>query len=170
MGHHAEGGVVVEATPGAAFKMIQPHFLLQLLVVALHAPAQLGQRTSFLSGCWAAERREVIRRAARQAPQCSRGHPMGHVARARAPLLAWHLLSRAGLAPGGHNLVLPHAGAEEAIVALDAAAMRSPPCNAKRAHVTAAHTRWCRTASSCQGRAACASRRCRRPRKVRWSS
>ena len=31
-------------------------------------------------------------------------------------------------------------------------------------------TRWCRTASSCRGRAACASSRCRRPRKVRWSS
>ncbi|MCY1080600.1 beta-ketoacyl [acyl carrier protein] synthase domain-containing protein [Archangium lansingense] len=29
--------------------------------------------------------------------------------------------------------------------------------------------RWCRTASSCRGRAACASRRCPRPRKVRWS-
>jgi transposase-like zinc-binding protein len=30
-------------------------------------------------------------------------------------------------------------------------------------------TRWCRTASSCRGRAACASSRCRRPRKARWS-
>jgi hypothetical protein len=29
--------------------------------------------------------------------------------------------------------------------------------------------RWCRTASSCRGRAACASSRCLRPRKQRWS-
>jgi hypothetical protein len=50
MGHHAQGGVVVEASPGAALEVVQPHLAFELLVVALHSPAKLGQDTSFLSG------------------------------------------------------------------------------------------------------------------------
>ncbi len=60
MGHHAQGGVVVEAPTGAAFKMVQPHFLLQLLVVALHPPAQLRQPHQLLEGSAGQQRREVI--------------------------------------------------------------------------------------------------------------
>ncbi len=43
MGHGAESGVVMEATPSAAFEVVQAEFLLHLVVVALNAPAQLGQ-------------------------------------------------------------------------------------------------------------------------------
>ena len=43
MGHHAERGVVVKASPGAALEVVQAEFLLHLLVVALDAPTQLGQ-------------------------------------------------------------------------------------------------------------------------------
>ena len=39
----AEGGVMVEAAPAAAFEMPEPDLLLQLLIFALDAPAQLGQ-------------------------------------------------------------------------------------------------------------------------------
>ncbi|WP_343211145.1 LysR family transcriptional regulator [Archangium violaceum] len=35
-------------------------------------------------------------------------------------------------------------------------------------HRTTPSTRWCWTVFSCQGRAACASSLCRRPRKQRW--
>ncbi len=42
-GNNTKGDVVVEAAPGAAFKMVQAYLLLHFLVVALHAPAQLRQ-------------------------------------------------------------------------------------------------------------------------------
>ena len=35
--------MVVEAAPAAAFEMPEPYLLLALLIVALDAPAQLGQ-------------------------------------------------------------------------------------------------------------------------------
>ena len=38
----AQGGVVVEAAPAAAFEMAQAHLLLELLIVALDPPAQGG--------------------------------------------------------------------------------------------------------------------------------
>ncbi len=37
----AQGRVVVEAVPHAPFKIIEPHFLLEILVVTLDTPAQL---------------------------------------------------------------------------------------------------------------------------------
>src|SRR5262245_3697973 len=43
VGGDTEAAVVVEAAPAAAFKVIQPQFVLQFLVIALHAPAQLGE-------------------------------------------------------------------------------------------------------------------------------
>src|SRR5215216_925447 len=41
-GRDAQRGVMVEAAPPASFKVTQPHFLLELLIIALDAPAQLG--------------------------------------------------------------------------------------------------------------------------------
>src|ERR1700750_2378618 len=41
VGGDAQGGVVVEAAPASAFEVAEPEFLLELLVVALDAPAQL---------------------------------------------------------------------------------------------------------------------------------
>ncbi|WP_224248162.1 transposase zinc-binding domain-containing protein [Hyalangium gracile] len=50
---------------------------------------------------------------------------------------------------------------------------RPGPCRSSRffgsaLQVTLISTRWCRTAPSCCGRAACTSSRCLRPRKQRW--
>jgi len=42
--------VVVEASPTSAFEVIQAHFLLEVLVVALDAPAQLGELDQALEG------------------------------------------------------------------------------------------------------------------------
>src|SRR5438094_8446867 len=39
----AQRGVVMKATPTAAFEVIEPEFVLELLVVALDATAKLGQ-------------------------------------------------------------------------------------------------------------------------------
>ena len=42
IGCDAQRGVVMEAAPSAAFEMPEPDLLLELLIVALDAPAQLG--------------------------------------------------------------------------------------------------------------------------------
>src|SRR3954468_7628019 len=42
IGRDAQRGVVTEATPAAALVVPEPEFLLELLAVALNAPAQLG--------------------------------------------------------------------------------------------------------------------------------
>src|SRR5262245_48223527 len=39
---NADGGVMVEAAPASAFEMAEPDLLLELLVVALDAPAHHG--------------------------------------------------------------------------------------------------------------------------------
>jgi hypothetical protein len=40
VGHHAQGGVVMEASPCPVFEVVQPYLALEFLVVALHPPAQ----------------------------------------------------------------------------------------------------------------------------------
>ena len=47
MGDGAEHGVVVEAAPGPSFEVIQAELALHLLVVALDAPAKLGETHEF---------------------------------------------------------------------------------------------------------------------------
>src|SRR6266511_2690709 len=42
VGRDAHGGVMMKAEPPAAFKVAQPDLLLEFLIVALDAPAQLG--------------------------------------------------------------------------------------------------------------------------------
>src|SRR5436190_24286653 len=42
IGCDAQRGVVMEAAPAAPFKMPEPDLLLEFLIVALDAPAQLG--------------------------------------------------------------------------------------------------------------------------------
>src|SRR3712207_1293726 len=43
IGRHAQAGMVVEASPPAALVVPKPEFLLELLVVALDAPPELGE-------------------------------------------------------------------------------------------------------------------------------
>ena len=43
VGGDAQRGVVMEAAPSAPFEMPKPALLLELLIVALDAPAQLGE-------------------------------------------------------------------------------------------------------------------------------
>nr|WP_226994448.1 hypothetical protein [Myxococcus hansupus] len=50
MGHSAEGGVVVEATPRASFEVVETNFSLYLLVVTLDALAQLCEAYELLQG------------------------------------------------------------------------------------------------------------------------
>src|SRR4029077_19481121 len=42
VGRDAQRGVMVEATPSAAFKMPEPDLLLEFLIITLNAPTQLG--------------------------------------------------------------------------------------------------------------------------------
>jgi hypothetical protein len=41
--HSAQGDMVMKASPGSAFEVVQTDFALHFLVVALDAPAQLDQ-------------------------------------------------------------------------------------------------------------------------------
>src|SRR3954466_9340835 len=50
VGRDAQGGVVVEAAPAAALEVPEAQLLLQLLEVALDAPAQLRDRDQLLEG------------------------------------------------------------------------------------------------------------------------
>lgn len=59
VGHGAQSGVVMEATPRAAFEVVQTDFSLHLLVVALDAPAQLGEAHQLLEGCVRRQRGEM---------------------------------------------------------------------------------------------------------------
>ena len=47
IGRNAQGGVVVKAAPAATFVMPQPEVLLEALVVALDAPAQVCHAHQF---------------------------------------------------------------------------------------------------------------------------
>src|SRR4051812_23554356 len=41
--HNAQGGVMMKAAPTASFIMIEPEFLLEVLIIPLDPPAQLGR-------------------------------------------------------------------------------------------------------------------------------
>jgi hypothetical protein len=43
VGGDAQARVVMEAAPAAAFEVVQAELVLELLVVTLHPPAELGQ-------------------------------------------------------------------------------------------------------------------------------
>src|SRR3954463_7321358 len=40
--HNAQGGVMMKAAPAPSFIMIEPKFLLEILIIPLNPPAQLG--------------------------------------------------------------------------------------------------------------------------------
>src|SRR5688500_15940616 len=42
IGRNAQGGVMMKAAPAASFIMIEPKFLLEILVIPLNSPAQFG--------------------------------------------------------------------------------------------------------------------------------
>src|SRR5260370_20558094 len=56
----AQRGVVVEASPTSPFEMSKPELLFQLLIIALDAPAQLGQIDQAFEGDVRGQRREPI--------------------------------------------------------------------------------------------------------------
>ena len=45
-----QAGVVVEASPASAFEVVEADFLLEVLVVALDAPPELGQLDQAIEG------------------------------------------------------------------------------------------------------------------------
>src|SRR5450759_493493 len=59
VGRDAESSVMMEASPSAPFIMPEPEFLLEFLVIALDAPAQLGEGT----GAKASDNSEAPQRA-----------------------------------------------------------------------------------------------------------
>ena len=49
-GRDAQGSVVMESPPATSLVMAQPEVLLQILVVALDAPAMMGDIGEFIGG------------------------------------------------------------------------------------------------------------------------
>jgi hypothetical protein len=43
MGGCAEGGVMVEAGPGSALEVIEPHLAFEILIIPLDTPSELGR-------------------------------------------------------------------------------------------------------------------------------
>src|SRR5215813_7675563 len=60
VGGDAQRGVMMEATPASAFEVAQPEFLLELLVVALDAPAQLRNVDQTFEGDVGRQGREPV--------------------------------------------------------------------------------------------------------------
>src|SRR4030095_4098480 len=56
----AERGVMVEAPPSSALIVSEPEFLFELLIIALDAPAQLGEIDQAFEGDVSCQRREPI--------------------------------------------------------------------------------------------------------------
>ena len=52
--HHRQSHVMMPASPGSPFKMVQPQFIFQLLVVLLNPPADFGPINQFMqsNGLW----------------------------------------------------------------------------------------------------------------------
>src|SRR3954463_12208102 len=42
IGRNAQGGMMMKAAPAASFVMVEPKFLLEILIIPLNPPAQLG--------------------------------------------------------------------------------------------------------------------------------
>jgi hypothetical protein len=63
MGDGAEGRVVVKAAPTSTLEVIEAQLLLQLLVIALDAPAKLGEAHEGTErGVWRERRQPILRR------------------------------------------------------------------------------------------------------------
>src|SRR6202165_6166563 len=60
VGCDAHGGVVVEAAPSSPFEVAEPHLLLEILVVALDAPAHHGDVDETIERDASRQRREPI--------------------------------------------------------------------------------------------------------------
>src|SRR3982751_5171059 len=60
IGGDAQTGMVVEAAPAAALVVPEPKFLLELLVVALDAPSELGEFDQALEGDILGQGREPV--------------------------------------------------------------------------------------------------------------
>jgi hypothetical protein len=60
IGGDAQGGMVMEAAPSAAFEMPEPDLLLEFLIVALDAPARLGKIHQAIEGDVGGKGREPI--------------------------------------------------------------------------------------------------------------
>src|SRR5215213_5866820 len=60
IGRHAQSGMVVEAAPAAALIVPKPEFLLELLVVALDAPPELGKVDQAREANVLGQRREPV--------------------------------------------------------------------------------------------------------------
>lgn len=60
VGGNAQRGVMVKAAPAAPFVVVEPEFLLEFLVVALDAPALMGDRDQLVEGAGLRQRREVV--------------------------------------------------------------------------------------------------------------
>ena len=60
IGGDAQRGVVVEAAPSTAFEMAKSDFLLELLIIALDAPAQLGEVDQISEGNVLRKRRKPV--------------------------------------------------------------------------------------------------------------
>ncbi len=53
---------MMEASPPAALEMVEPELVLELLIVALDAPAQLGGVDEIAQGCLGGQAREPVLR------------------------------------------------------------------------------------------------------------
>src|SRR5215469_469209 len=91
----AQRRVVVEAWPRATFEVVQPEFLLELLIALLHLPARLPDTNCVLEagGCWQIGQRIADRAVAAPLDQQPTrfGGGVGHVRRraAHAPAVRW---------------------------------------------------------------------------------
>src|ERR687891_2952068 len=61
--------MMMEAAPAAALEMVEPELVLELLIVALDAPAQLGEADEVGDGRRRRQRREPILRGLRVTPR-----------------------------------------------------------------------------------------------------
>src|SRR3989441_43785 len=67
--------MMMEASPAAALEMVEPELILELLIVALDAPAQLGEADEAGEGRRLRQGREPILRGLRVAPRPLDQHP-----------------------------------------------------------------------------------------------
>ncbi len=62
MGDGTEGGVMVKAAPGAPLAVVETNLLLEVLIVALDAPAQLDRANQLSMRSIGRQRRQVVLR------------------------------------------------------------------------------------------------------------
>src|SRR3989442_14321542 len=111
--------MMMEASPAAALEMVEPELILELLIVALDAPAQLGEADEVGEGRRLRQGREPILRGLRFAPR-----PLD-----QQPLL-WPWLRALLIAMGGPHAQSREAGAHRA--ARPFAPRHGPPCRCRQ--------------------------------------